>query len=265
MQGREKKPKGAERADPGAPSATDRLSQSLPRRSGAATAFSTLGLRAPALHQIDPGFPSPQINKSTSLRPSPALPLNSASKHISYGQGKLFPPFFHHQIRQETGSAVAASRSALRRGEHRVFLPGSRVPGGCPTRVLRATPNLPDRPVRTTEPQRLSARRSETATVLRLARAPEPPFSALPGFWVQAQPLLLRAGEERGAPGCSRLGPRLRSRSERAPPAGSCGRASHAASGQQPWHLPGRPHWGSAGPPPRPAGPSAPQPSLISP
>lgn len=49
--------------------------------------------------------------------------------------------------------------------------------------------------------------------------------------------------------------------SERAPPAGSCGRASHAASGQQPWHLPGRPHWGSAGPPPRPARPCAPLPT----
>lgn len=53
--------------------------------------------------------------------------------------------------------------------------------------------------------------------------------------------------------------------SERAPPAGSCGRASHAASRQQPWHLPGRPHWGSASPPPRPARPCPPQPSLISP
>lgn len=92
-------------------------------------------------------------------------------------------------------------------------LPGSRVPGGCPTRVLRASGNLSDRPVSSTEPRRLATRRSETATVLRVARAPEPPFSALPGFWVQAQQLrLLRAGGERGALGCSRPGPPLRSR-----------------------------------------------------
>lgn len=91
-------------------------------------------------------------------------------------------------------------------------LPGSRVPGGCPTRVLRASGNLSDRPVSSTEPRRLATRRSETATVLRVTRAPEPPFSALPGFWVQAQLRLLRAGGERGALGCSRPGPPLRSR-----------------------------------------------------
>lgn len=145
-------------------------------------------------------------------------------------------------------------------------IPGSRVPGGCPTRVLRASRNLSDRPVSSTEPQRLATRRSERATVLRVARAPEPPFSALPGFWVQAQLRLLRAGGERaGLSAAADLARRCAPGSERAPPAGSCGRASHAASGQQPWHLPGRPHWGSAGPPPSPARPCAPQPSLISP
>ncbi|MEJ1284486.1 hypothetical protein NN561_015471 [Cricetulus griseus] len=100
----------------------------------------------------------------------------------------------------------------LERWRAPVFLPGSRVPGGCPTRVLRASPSLSDRPVRPTEPLRLAARLSETATVLSVAREPEPPFSALPGFWVQAQLRFLRAGGERGALGGSRLGPRLRSR-----------------------------------------------------
>lgn len=33
-------------------------------------------------------------DRQNHLRPSPVLPLNSASKHISQGHGKLFPPSF---------------------------------------------------------------------------------------------------------------------------------------------------------------------------
>lgn len=198
----------------------DRPGRSLGHRTTLPVLFQPLRCHLRILHPGSPrsnslsdrsrGSVPPDRQKSPSSLSSPSFKLRQQTHFLR--PRKTFPPFFHHQIRQETGSAVAASRSALSRGEHRVSLPGSSVPGGCPTRVFRASGNLSDRPVSSTEPRRLVTRRSVKATVLRVARAPEPPFSALPGFWVQAQLRILRAGGERGALGCSRPGPPLRSR-----------------------------------------------------
>lgn len=148
-----------------------------------------------------------------------------------------------------------------------LVISGSPAPGGCPARVLRASPNLPGRPVGSTEARSLSRSRE-------FRDSDRPQVRSGPGAALVCIARLLgasaAAGSSRrvasaGLPAAGDLARGCAPRSERAPPAGSCSRASHAASGQQPWHLPGRPHWGSASPPPRPARPCPPQPSLISP
>lgn len=116
-----------------------------------------------------------------------------------------------------------------------LVISGSRAPGSCPTRVLRASPNLPDRPVRSTEPRSLAAGSFETATLLRFACVPEPPLSSSPGFWVQAQlPAPPGGSRARGSglqptwpavalPGPSALRPRAAAAARHMPPPGSSG------------------------------------------
>lgn len=179
---------------------------------------------------------SPKLTKpALFVPPQSVLPLNSTSKQISYRSRKLFP-LFHHQIRQETGSgsppaalpcAVASSARPYLAARLQVAVP---LESSAPPRISRA--------VRSALPKlglSLAAGSSETATVLRFARAPEPPLSASPGFWVQAQ---LRAppggSRARGSrlqetwpavalPGPSALRPRAAAAARHMPPPGSSG------------------------------------------